>query len=82
MAAPSPLIDTIFSDGHLNVAEHILGYLDTESFLASRLVCEGWRRIVNVHKQQWTKIKATNIIDATRQGFLVHLNELFSTGIV
>ena len=39
------------------VTKTILGSLDHESFLACRLVCQGWRRAVNTYKPTWNEIK-------------------------
>jgi len=39
------------------VTRAILGSLDNETFLACRLVCQGWRSAVNRYKPKWEKIK-------------------------
>ena len=46
----------LFTEGP-EVTDAILGSLDEESFLACRLVCQGWRGPVNKYKPTWKKMK-------------------------
>jgi len=39
------------------VTKTILGSLDDNTFLACRLVCQGWRRAVNTFRPKWNEIK-------------------------
>jgi len=50
------------------VSNTIFSHMDTESFLACRLVCQGWRPAVNKYKPKWFEIKSTYLKDALISG--------------
>jgi len=50
--------------------ETMLGSLDHETFLACRLVCQGWREAVNKYKPTWKKIRGASFQDSLLSAIL------------